>query len=186
MLGVLTAMTLQAAATTAMPCAERDAMGNDHLSDVCSAHLEGEPAYSVTFGASLNPRPAAQQVMVYRADDAWVMRVAGYRWKAGTSAITTKRNEFKISDEDASMLIDILSVDSLRRLAAMPYYGSDDAICTDGASLELAFAEQRMKHRAAQHSCAGKTDFNQIAATFRQIAIKYDPEFETLLNGLKS
>lgn len=185
MLGVVSAMVLQAAATAGVACVDGDAAGNDHLASVCSPSLDGSSAYSVTYGASLAPGPASQQIMVYQAGDAWMMRVAGFAWTPGSSSVVTKRTEFEISEQDASMLAGKLTADSLLRLGAMPYYGRDDVICTDGASLELAFSEQRLQHRAAQHSCAGKTEFNQIAAAFRQVAVKYDPEFDKLLNGLK-
>lgn len=186
MLGLASAMVMQVASTAGVACTDADTMADDgHLANVCSPFLDGKSAYSVTFVASLTPGPSSQQIMVYQSGDAWMMRVAGFKWTRGTGAVVTKRNEFKISDEDASQLVGKLTVGSLERLGAMPYYGREDVICMDGASLELTFADQQVKHRAAQHSCAGRTEFNEIAAAFRQVAVKYDAEFEALLNGLK-
>jgi len=170
----------------ALACSETPSSSGYHISDVCSASLEGAPAYSATFGASLSPEPASQQVMIYRRGDAWFMRIAGYRWERGSTVVTRRRDDIAVSDVDAQALVSRLTRRALKQLSELPYYGSEDVICTDGASLELAMASGGRKFRAAQHSCAGKTRMNEIATIFRQIALKYDPEFADLLSGLKN
>ncbi len=70
-------------------------------------------------------------------------------------------------------------------LSALPYYGPEDVVCTDGSSIELAFSADGKRYAADQHSCAGKTEINRIAAKFRELALKYDPDFTDLLYGLK-
>ncbi|MDE1468492.1 hypothetical protein [Aurantiacibacter sp. D1-12] len=165
-------------------CPAAEASTDGHLSDVCAALPEVDVAYSATMRASLNPRPASQQVMVYRMEGQWFVRTAGYRWTPGTSVVTTRRNDLPIAPEDASMIETRLSQTSLSRLAELPYYGADDVICTDGSNLEIAAALDGARFAARQHSCAGQTELNEIAALFRGIAIKYDSEFEGYLSGL--
>ncbi|MGI9375467.1 MAG: hypothetical protein ACR2PC_05095 [Tsuneonella suprasediminis] len=158
-----------------------------HLEDVCGELSEGGPAYSATVRASMSPPPASQQVMVYRTGGVWMMRIAGYRyrWKSG-GEVVTRRREIALSDDDAEDLVRRLTEADLRHLGQLPFYGSENVICTDGASLELAIGMAGRKSKAAQHSCAGKTELRQLAAAFRQLALKYDPEFEGLLSGLRN
>ena len=166
------------------PCAEYEQVEPGHLSNVCSPWPEGDVAYSATIQASLVPQPAAQQVMVYRLDGQWFIRIAGYHWEPGTSVIVTRRNEVPISAEDAAMIAARVDAATLSRLAERPYYGSDLVICTDGASLELAAASNGSRQSARQHSCAGETEMNEISALFRELAIKYDSESAEYLGGL--
>lgn len=157
-----------------------------HLSDICNSLLADYPAYSATYQASLSPEPASQQVMLYLGEDGWVMRIAGYRWTPGGGEVVTRRFEVSISDDDAQQLVDRLSETTMQRLRELPYYGSDDVICTDGANTEIATALDGMKIAAAQHSCAGRTEINEIAAAFRELALRYDPAFEDLLSGFEA
>jgi hypothetical protein len=161
-----------------------DTSEDHHLEDVCNEVLKGAPAYSVTYRRSLSPEPASQQVMVYRLGDRWYVYVAGYL-KGHGSVVETRRNDLPISDADAEKLVSRLTVEGLRQLSLSPYYGREDVVCTDGASLELEMARSGRKFKAEQHSCAGKTRLNEIAALFRQLALKYDPQFKTLLSGFQ-
>ena len=155
-----------------------------HLEDVCSEVLEGAPAFSVTYRRSLSPEPASQQVMIYRLKGQWYLRVAGYHWGPG-NVVETRRNDLSISDADAELLVRRLTVEEVRRLSLLPYYGREDVVCTDGASLKLEIAFSGRKFKAAQHSCAGKTRLSETAALFRQLALKYDPHFKALLSGFQ-
>lgn len=186
MLDLVFASSLSSAAlTSGAACPDDFVSAEYHLADVCSAWLKGAPAYSATFRASLNPRPASHQVLIYRRDDTWFMRIAGYRRGLSGSEVVTRRNEVAVSDVDVEALASRVTKASLERLSAMPYYGSENMICTDGADLQLAMSSTGKKYVAAQHSCAGKTEINEIAATFRQLALKYDPDFAGLLTGLQ-
>ncbi len=185
MLLSLATILLNVTASSGAACSETKTATDHHLASVCAPYLGGASAYSVTYHGSLTPKPASQQVMVHKADDTWFVRMAGFRWEPGSSKVVTKRNELEITDGEAKALIGKWTKASLERLSALPYYGSDDVICMDGASIELAMAEQNRKYRAAQHTCAGKTEITVIAADFRQLALKYDADFEGLLTGLK-
>jgi len=154
-----------------------------HTQDVCSAWIEREEAYSVTVHASLLPEPASQQILLYQHERKWKLRVAGFRWKWG-GEVSTRRNEFVINAEDAHALIDQFSDGNLSRLRTLPYYGEPNRICMDGSKLELAKAVAGQRSWVSQHSCAGATDMNAIAALFRQTALKYDPECDGLLYWL--
>ena len=175
-----------------VPCSEKETLAdpdNWHLSDVCANYLENggvTPTYSATFLASLNPQPASQQVLIFRRDDQWHMRVAGYLWRPGRSLVEHRRNEFAISDADANALAALMDDASLERLAAQPYYGSGDIICVDGARFQLDRAERGQRFSAAQHSCAGSTQINEIFASFRAVAVKYDAGFDGFLRGFKT
>lgn len=174
-----------------VPCSEKETLAdpdNWHLSDACANYLEGgdeTPTYSATFLASLNPQPASQQVLIFRRDDQWHMRIAGYRWRF-TSLVEHRRNELAISDADANALVALMDNATLERLAAQPYYGSGDVICMDGASFQLDRAERGQSFSAAQHSCAGSTQINEIFASFRAVAVKYDAGFDGFLRGFKT
>jgi hypothetical protein len=168
--------------STIGPCTDALEFDGGHLSDVCTEWLEGNNAYSATMRASISPQPASQQVMLYRMEGAWFMRVAGYRWEPG-SAVETRRREFPVSDGDAQVIVDRMTIAHLDELGELLYYGSENVICTDGASYELAMAINGQRRNARQHSCAGKTELHQTAAIFRQIALKYDPEFAGMLRG---
>ncbi len=174
---------MTAGSPAGVACSGQFSSDDGHLSDVCSEWLEGGPAYSATMRASLSPRPASQQVMLFQMDGDWFMRVAGYRWEP-ESAVETRRREFPISNDDAQVIIDRLTIAHLQRLGELYYYGSTDVICTDGASFEVAMAIDGQKFSARQHSCAGKTQLHQTAALFRRIALEYDPEFSGMLTGL--
>jgi len=179
--GIMSAAT----GSTGAACPEDAPVSEYHLWDVCDELLEGAPAYSVTYRESLSPGPASQQVMLYRLDSVWFIRVAGYRGEWG-GPVETRRHEMIVSDADAEAVVGRLTRDSLEQLDALPYYGSKHAICMDGASLELAMASRGRRFAAAQHSCAGKTAMNDIAAIFRALALKYDSGFEGLLSGFKN
>lgn len=164
------------------PCETTARRDDYHLSDVCDELLHGEESYSATFRASLVPRPASQQVLIYRDDESWRLRAAGYRWNS--PLVTTRRNDVEISAQDAERIRQSVTAEYLARLAQLPFYGSESVICTDGATTELAASWGGERHSARQHSCAGETELTGTAALFREIAIKYDPEFEGHLNGL--
>lgn len=185
MLGPVHAMILSAGVAYAgTPCPENAISSDHHLEDVCAVWIEEEPAYAATFGASLTPRPASQQVLIYRREGDWFMRIAGFRWNPG-GEVVTRRDTIAISDEDAETIVDSMNVDSLAQLHEQPFYGSDVRICTDGATYSLATAQAGRRYDARQHSCASKTELNATAALFRQLALKYDPAFEGLLYGLR-
>ncbi|WP_239806808.1 hypothetical protein [Croceicoccus hydrothermalis] len=185
LIAMMAGLLITSANSVNIPCPEVDPARDYHLKDVCGELSEQTPAYSATFRGSLIPAPASQQVMVYRTDGVWMMRIAGYRWERG-GEVVTRRREVAVSDADAEDLVGRLTETDLRRLAQLPYYGSKDVICLDGASLELAIGMAGRKSKAAQHSCAGKTELHQLAAAFRQLALKYDLEFEGLLAGLRN
>lgn len=175
-------LVLATATSTATPPCEATTQRDDyHLSDVCDEIVHGEEAYSATFRASLVPRPASQQVLIYRQDGSWRLRAAGYRWNGGL--VMTRRNDVEISSEDAERIRQSVTADHLARLARLPFYGSDDVICTDGATTELAASWGEERHSARQHSCAGDTELTTTATLFREIAIKYDPNLEGFLTG---
>ena len=155
-----------------------------HLLEVCDPVVEGARAYSATFRASLTPPPAAQQVTIFERGGEWFMHVAGYSWQPG-NAVATRRNDTPIAAEDALAIIAQLE-EAGDRLAQLSYYGAPNVICTDGARTELASAMAGQRSAFAQHSCAGKSELHEIAAAFRSLAIKYDPEFEGMLYGLAS
>ncbi len=180
MIGSAIALIASAAAT---PCSVEDE-ADDHLSDVCAPFLEGAPAYGVTVQGSLIPRPAAQQVLIYQMDGEWLIRISGYRWQPGTSQIETRRTVLPISDEDAQRLIERMNDDAFERLQARPYYGSEDSICTDGSRHEVAKASAGSANRATLHSCGLNDELKAIARQFREVAIKYDPEFDGMLRML--
>ncbi|QWC56245.1 hypothetical protein F7D01_03315 [Erythrobacter sp. 3-20A1M] len=182
MLGLAFSLAMSAAATWAA-CPE-DIPAGDFLFDVCEAPSDLSAAYSATMRASLKPAPAAQQVTIFRDDGKWRMRVVGYRWTLGAETVS-RQNEFEISDRDAEVIIDRMSSDAIEELAQRPYFGREGVICTDGSSYELAIASRDRRLAAKQHSCAGKTELNKTAAVFRRIALKYDPAFDGMLDGLR-
>lgn len=180
-------LSLAMAATASTICLPAEEASDDYLQDVCDPLLEGSPAYSATYRVSLSPRPASQQVMVYQRDGSWHMSIAGYRWERG-GAIDTRRHDVEISEADAKMIIDRITKPLMERLQSLPYYGISDVIvvCTDGANYTVEMAEDGQRYAASQHSCAEKTELNETMALFRSLALKYDPEFDGLLSGLKS
>ncbi|MBH1942650.1 hypothetical protein I5L01_00260 [Erythrobacter sp. YJ-T3-07] len=150
--------------------------------DVCDPLLEGANAYSATMRASLTPRPAAKQVMVYQRDGEWFLHAEGYRWEG--SLVETRRNDMPISPADAAAIGKEMNTASLAALAQVPYYGFPNVICTDGSTIELAAAIEGARYAARQHSCAAPQQLERTAALFRELAIKYDPAFEGYLSGL--
>ncbi|WP_379920938.1 hypothetical protein [Erythrobacter sp. R86502] len=179
-------LSLAAGGASEISCADVRSTPEYHLLDACDPYLAGNTAYSITYRASLSPGPASQQVMIYRTDDGWFMNISGYRWDPGSPVIVTRRNEIAISLDEFEQLSDRLTDASINKLASLPYYGAKDVICTDGANYEVAVAKGGKKLIAEQHSCAGKTEINEIAAAFRELALAHDPEFENLLSGLKN
>lgn len=170
-------------ATSTPECSSEIEAAEYHLSDVCDPLLEGAEAYSATFRASLVPSPASQQVLVYRADaDGWFVRIAGYNWT--DDIVVTRRRDLPISDDDAAQISALITEVTFERLSALPYYGSPDIVCTDGANLQLAMVLNGQRNFVAQHTCAGRTEINDLSEAFRSLAIKYDPESLGLLNGL--
>lgn len=155
-----------------------------HLSDVCSASFKGSPAYAVTFQASLSPAPASQQVMMYRFNESWLLRVAGYRWKPG-GEVLTRRNTLSISDADAELVTRAITSETLEVLSKRPFFGDENVVCLDGARLEVAMGHEGRHLTAAQHSCAPKSEMNGLAALFRELVLKYDRGFDGLLSGLE-
>lgn len=183
MTALISLMLAGAAAASGQACSEIAIPLDEHRSDVCDERFTGQPVYSVTFAASMTPRPALQQVTVYRIQRQWFVRVAGYRWVRG-GAFSTRRNDIAISASDAKTIEDRVSASTIGRLADLPYYGSKSFICTDGSNLELAMASDGRRYSAAQHSCAGVTEMSGIAKAFGELALKYDPEFSGMLDGL--
>lgn len=186
MLGLILSALLTAPMGSApRPCAvEEEGDVSGHLEQVCSEIIGGAPTYAVTFRASLAPQPAAQQVLLYRLDGAWMLRVAGYRWQPG-GPVETRRHELPIAARDAEALAALLDDADFDRLGQLFYYGRPDAVCSDGSSVTLARSVGGMVREAGQHSCAGKTEVHRIAAAFRRVALRYDPAFDGLLAGLK-
>lgn len=164
-------------------CSEASPNTDYHLQDVCSSSLKGSLAYSVTFKASLSPAPAAQQVMMYQFNDRWLLRIAGYRWKPGSEAVT-RRNTVNISETDAELVIKAITMEALDELSKRPFFGDENVICTDGATLEVAMGQGGRHLTAAQHSCAPKSEMNELAAVLQELALKYDRGFDGLLSGL--
>ena len=182
---VLLAAMLSGLATDGSACPE-NFDESDHLMDVCADYLDDTAAYSATWLGSLSPRPAEQQVAVFRYEGKWFVRVAGYRWKPGTSLVEYRRNEIQISEEDSDAIAALMSDAKLKELSSIKYYGSDYVFCTDGASFRLDMARAGQRKEVAQHSCAGKTEINRVMSEFRNLALKYDPEFDGMLTGLKN
>tara|TARA_B100001179_G_C18442840_1_gene339585 strand:- start:16 stop:579 length:564 start_codon:yes stop_codon:yes gene_type:complete len=168
---------------TACPVNEERQTG--HLFSVCDPILEGGRAYSVTFEASLSPEPAAQQVALYKRSGLFFLRIAGFRWESGSSLVTTRRNEIAISKEDALSLVDLFDDARLKRLSQLSYYGDPLIVCSDGAETEVATASDGRTQSFAQHTCAAKSELNEVASVFREVALKYDPGFEGMLTGLR-
>lgn len=156
-----------------------------HLMDVCDELLEEAPAYSATFRSSLSPLPASQQVMVYQVESRWFVRIAGYNWDAN-GAVRTSRNDIAILSDDAELLVSQLTSETFERLRGLHYYGSPDQVCMDGANMEIAMASAGRRYAVSQHSCAGQSEIFEIAASFRDLALKYDPSFQGLLAGLQN
>ncbi|MDZ4138767.1 MAG: hypothetical protein U1D66_07795 [Erythrobacter sp.] len=128
-------VALTMAASSGTGCKVGLMEGDYHLIDVCDPIISGENAYSVTYQASLSPEPASQQVAVYTVDGEWFVRIAGYRWRG--DKVETRRRDLPISAADAEALIKKTNPSIIQRLSKLPYYGADDLICTDGASLHL-------------------------------------------------
>lgn len=180
---VLAAILASASGGTVTACSTEENFTFDHLLDVCDPLIDGRKAYSATFSASLTPQPAAQQVTLYEGDRGWIMHVAGFKWVRG-GPITTRRHEISISSNDVQTLISRLDEDTMERLSKLSYYGGPLVICSDGAKTEIAMAGDSKRRSFSQHSCAGKSELHEIAASFRALALKYDPEFEGMLDGL--
>lgn len=153
-----------------------------HLIDVCDPILSGEEAYAVTYRASLSPKPASQQVVVYTLDGEWFLRIAGYGWQG--DRVETRRRDMPISSDDAMAITGKASPSNIRRLNKSPFYGEPERICMDGASLNLDGAVGGKRYGAAQHTCAGSTELFGLASDFRALALKYDPASLGFLYGL--
>ncbi|WP_123639866.1 hypothetical protein [Tsuneonella flava] len=121
--------------------------------------------------------------MMYRSGDQWLLRIAGYRWIPEGGA-ATRRREIAILDADAEELASRITEADLNQLSQLPFYGPNALFCLHGTTLAVSIGVAGKMSSATQHSCAGKTKLNQLAAAFRQLALKYDPEFEGLLSGL--
>ena len=165
-------------------CTTDQAPGEYHLASVCDDYLEGEPAYSATVEGSLIAKPASQQVMLYKMDGQWFVRIAGFSWDS-EGPVLTRRIDVSVSNMDAQRVIARLDDAAFERLGTIEYYGDKNRICMDGANYEVARAVAGTMTSARQHSCAGKTEINAVMAIFRKLAIKYDPEAEGMLYWLK-
>lgn len=183
MLGVAWAVILNASASGAAAACPPDEHTEHHLSDVCASHLGGAPAYAVTMRGSLIPKPASQQILIYEFEDQWYIRVAGFRWER--AVVETRRVEIPIDEEDAAILVALVSDAKLERLAELPYYGEEGIFCMDGEAFELAKAQSGQRRFARQHSCAGTGELSSVAAEFRRVALEYDPESEGLLTAFR-
>ena len=166
-----------------MGCDDYEDNGAYHAVDLCDSRYEDVPAYAVTYRGSLIPEPASQQVAVYQIDGAWFVGISGYSWRPGQPVVTL-RHERPISAEDAVELTALLSAPTFERLDELGYYGSTGLICMDGASLRISSRTDGAVTTVGQHTCAGKTEFSQIAGRFRETALRYAPEFANLLDGL--
>lgn len=165
-------------------CASRAGPDDYHLLDICQTAFQEGAIYTATVSASMTARPASQQVAIYRFDDRWYIRIAGFRSEEGV--VTTRRRELPIPDSDVERIAGLMNDDVLRQLAALPFYGSDDMICLDGSTLAVMKIEHGRRLRGSQHSCAGRTDINVLAGEFRALALKHDPEFAGSLSGLSN
>ena len=156
-----------------------------HGAEVCDPVFEGATAYSATVRGSMSPAPRTQQVMLYRQEGEWRLRIAGVRWVPGTSVVVTRRNDVVISDDDAEELIALLDERAMEELGAMPYMGAEGLICVDGARLEIARAENGQRWTAAQHSCVVGSKLRPILHAFREVALRYDPDAFGMLLWLR-
>lgn len=180
-LGLLGSLT----GSTNTPCPEENM--EYHAPGVCADWLYGAPAYAVTYRGGAAPGPASQEIMLAQLDGNWHLFTSGYRWKRDEgSTVVTRRSQREISEADAARLIALTNDATLARLRELHYYGDGNAICTGGASLYLSSGKDRMTQWASQHSCSGPTEINAIAATFREVALKYDPEMEGMLRGFRN
>ena len=167
----------------AVPCTSQEELDSSHLLDVCDSSIGSGPAYSVTFEASLSPPPAAQQINLVQREEGWVLQIAGYDWQPGTGLVTTRRNVMEIPAADAQTLVDRIE-EASDRLAKLSFYGDPLAICTDGATTEIAIGADGKRRSFSQHSCSPKSELQEIASEFHAVALKYDPGFDGMLGGL--
>ena len=167
----------------AVPCPSQEELDSSHLLDVCDSSIDSEPAYSVTFEASMSPPPAAQQITLFQREEGWILQIAGYDWQPGTGLVTTRRNVMEIPAADAQTLIDRIE-NASNRLAQLSFYGDPLVICTDGATTEIAIGAHGKRRSFSQHSCAPESELHEIASEFRAVALKYDPGFDGMLGGL--
>lgn len=182
---LIASLLMTSPAVLPAPCPAEPRSGNGFTLGVCDDWLEGAPAYAATFSASLTPFPAAQQVIIFRYKGGWRMAMAGYH-RTADGAMETRRKEVEISDAEAETIARLVDQAALQRLAALPYYGSDNRICMDGANLRIETAAGGQRMEASQHSCAGKTEINTVAAAFRDLALKHDRDMSDHLDGLRN
>ena len=180
------AMLAQASAPTpAEDCAAFARQEGYHLADVCSDWIDGKIAYAATYQASLVARPGAQQVLIYESSDGWMMRIAGYRRDAKTGTVLTKRRDIPLDYGSREAIQLIVNMQTIEDMGKLPYYGSNDVICTDGAKYEVAMATEGRRFSASQHSCADPSRLHEVMGLFRAIALANDPDFNGFLTGLK-
>lgn len=172
MIGSALALLLSA---SMVPC-PAEIEPDPHLSDICDPHLDSDQAYSVTVQASMSPDPASQQVILYRSEGEWRLRIAGFRWVPGTSLVVTRRNDIAISDEDAEYIIREMDSDTLAELAQVGIMGGGNQICMDGAEADLSMARDGQFVSVRRHSCAYGRDIRNILAEFRAVALRNDPD----------
>lgn len=163
-------------------CEPVEAEWGDHLLSVCDKNFNGEPTYSATVRASLRSPPASQQVLLYRLDGEWFVRIAGYSDKDG--AISTRRTDVPVTEAEAQSFIRLLTPATFERLSRLEYYGEKNIVCTDGSNYELAFAQGGRTVSALQHSCAGNSELFEIVARFRKLAIAHDRKSRGMLYWL--
>ena len=183
-LAIVMALLAQPVPVGGSDCAEFADWEADHTADVCSEWIEGEEAYSATMRGSLIPKPAAQQVLIFKTEEGWRMRVAGYSFDYDEGTTRTRRRELAISDAEAQAIKELVSPEAMARLAKLPYYGGDNRICVDGATYGLAVARNGRRTQARQHSCSDPSELDEIAGAFRALALSHDEGFEGMLTGL--
>ena len=152
-------------------------------------------AVGVTFRASLQPRPSAQQVVLYRGDDGWWLSIDGYRWDREANLFETRRRTVPMLG-DPLPLIEEAGRRRIAELAERDRYGNapglaphEIRVCADGSTLAIGMAEDdsdglRQVTRAERHSCSEDRAIDEIAAAFRAAALAADPGFAGFLDGL--
>ena len=189
------ALMLSLDSGSTVPCLQRDDIVF-HAPPLCQyLTVDIESATGVTFEASLTPRPARQQIVVYRDDDTWFLDIDGYRWNRDDRLFETRRRIVQIRKEAALRLIALAPKEKIAALATRDYYGNrPDAvaheviICVDGSSLAIELVEGTegtgQLTRAERHSCSDDQSIDAIASAFRRAALTADPEFDGFLSGL--
>ncbi|MEM7780555.1 MAG: hypothetical protein AAF697_09220 [Pseudomonadota bacterium] len=159
------------------PCLAEDTY-EPAWTEVCAEWLDGAPAYSASV-RDLSP----YMVMLAHYEGKWVMQTIFNASERGVPVDDIRRNRIEVSDEDAQSIVALMDEPTLEKLAAQPYFGPGDHICVGGSRYELAMARDGQRYAAATHSCAGRGELHVISDAFRELAMKYDPEFGKVRGG---